>query len=157
MTSSTRILFAGIAIGSIALTACDTSPSASPDDGLDCTEIGCGSTITLMLPTLDPGEYQITVTMDLLTADCLFTIPMNEVTCKTSDGLYLNGNGDLYASLPIVDESELDETISVQVFHPYEDGPPYLDVDATIDWSDPYYPNGEECDEFACFMGTVLL
>ena len=58
----------------------------------------------------------------------------------------------------VVEQAELDETISVYIINPFEDSDiPNVDVDATIDWSDPYYPNGEECDEFACFTGTVML
>ena len=129
-----------------------------PIETLDCTEIGCSSTLTVMLPTLENGDYQINLDMNLFSAECTFQIPIVDIVCSTEDGLYVNADGDLYANLPMVEQAELDETISVYIINPFEDSDiPNVDVDATIDWSDPYYPNGEECDEFACFTGTVML
>ena len=142
-----------LALGAIALGGCE-----EPVETFDCTEIGCGSIVTVLLPDLEIGDYQITLDMDLLSADCTFKIPMEDLECSTEDGLYLNANGELYANLPMVEQSGLDETISVYLIRPMEDSDiPVLDLDADVDWSDPYYPNGEECDEFACFTGTVTL
>ena len=155
MTLIKNTILACLVFGAAGLTGCNGN---TPIDRIDCTEIGCSSTVTFVLPDLDLGEYQINVEMEYLSAECAFSIPMEEVTCTSEDGLYLDSNGDLYASMPMVEEGGLAETVSVIIINPFEDSDiPYVDVEADVDWSDPYYPNGEECDEFACFSATVTL
>jgi hypothetical protein len=142
-----------LGLATAGLAGCDT-----PLVGIDCTEMGCSSTVTFILPTLEPGDYQINLDMNHLSAECTFVIPMEGLDCTSETNLYLDDNGDLYAMMPMVEEAELDDTVSAIIINPFEDSNiPVLDVEAPVDWSDPYYPNGQECDELACFSGTISL
>lgn len=147
----TQIMIIGIGLG-VGLAACTDNPG-----GLSCTEMGCGGELTITLSTEDlvDAEYVLDMERDEDSESCSFAIPFEQSTasCTQGSGIALEdgqiridtftGMGGNFQTL-VVELSESDRVL--------------LSSQIDVEWSEPFYPNGEKCDkDMGCYSGTVEL
>ena len=123
--------------------------------GLDCSQMGCmGSlTVTMSTDSLADSEYILTIERDDHSEQCTFILPFDSESASCDLGAEITYNEDVLTVQHIVSMGEEFDsvfvTVSEQDFNLFSET-----VD--IDWSEPVYPNGEECDDgFGCRSAEI--
>lgn len=126
-----RPLLAALAL----LAACPVPPFA-------CTEMGCSGSLTVYVDgATDPGLWSLTVTKDGTTQGCSVELPGGTPTCDPAIALQATAAGlEVAWTLTM---GEAGDEVHVEVHH---EDVTVLEETFAPEWSDPYYPNGEECD-----------
>ena len=125
--------------------------------GLYCTDMGCVGQMVIHLPmdALMDAEYVLRLEYGDVVERCTFTLPFtgDSVQCEQGATLTLEEGAvtlrqDLYMG-------ENFDTLFVELF---EQDLNRLSETVDIDWSEPFYPNGEECDgDYGCRNTTIDL
>ena len=129
------------------LLACELEPTA-------CTEMGCSSTLQISLPEQAEGDYSLTLEIGDIRASCSLSLPLQEEPqCDDGDGLYLGSESDLILYLPMIEEADLPSEATLLLLD--AEGETSFSGAASPEWGEPYYPNGEECDEVGCLSASL--
>lgn len=113
---------------------------------LSCTEMGCMGTYELTMERSsgwEDGEYEIFVAFDDTEPTvCIFTLPLEDDTSCGFTPITLDGDV-LVVSIPTgMDES----LVEAEILFDHE-GSELLSEVVEPNWSEPFWPNGERCDQ----------
>ena len=129
-----------------------------PDDGgLDCTAMGCSGEFVLNLSVdgLIEANYELTLGIDNETETCTFALPFDVRNALCSLDSLISMEGDVVRVKRYTAMGEHFETVQVSLFASELN---VLSGSFDTQWSEPYYPNGEECDgDLGCRSGNVTV
>ena len=123
--------------------------------GLDCTEMGCIGSLMVNIPTesLSDAEYILTVDHDGSTEQCTFTLPFDAAAAACTEGSELQLNGGVLTLNHSLGMGVTFDTVFVELS---EQDFTLVSETLDIEWSEPFYPNGEACDDgFGCYSAEV--
>ena len=144
-------MMCGVGMGFLAVACMDGS------GGLDCTEMGCSGSLEVLLSQegLSDGEYILSLDMDGELETCSFILPFDAaaVSCSAGSEMGLEA-GDITVRIM----TPMGGNFEVLAVDLAEQDSSVFSTTVNVDWSEPFYPNGEECDiGFGCYSGSVDL
>ena len=125
--------------------------------GTACTMMGCSGLLEIRLSeaSLGGAEYILDMDRDGESESCSFELPFDKSTASCTLGSEITLEGENITVRVMTGMGGNFETLSV---HLSEYDLNLLSEEITVDWSDPVFPNGEECDQGSgCFSAEIDL
>lgn len=120
-----------------------------------CTDMGCQGELEVELPaaTLAEGEYVVELELGDTVESCLVTRPSEGDAGETTGDCVVAVDGDIVWLLFPLPMGAEPERIPVTITASEEIVATGVAVPS---WEDPYYPNGEQCDD-VCYRGVASI
>ena len=121
---------------------------------LNCTEMGCAGMLALTIDgaeLIDGSSYALSVDMgEEGTELCEWT--WSDESGADTDCARVDEDGQVLLDL-VLGMGVAPESITVTL---EEDGEALISSEVEPEWSEPYYPNGEECDaDYGCSSASI--